>query len=69
MATFLRYVVYVLIILAVYFVGKGVYDGSITSDSTVGEVASQVNADTKTMAKDAARAVGRAVGQVEQKNG
>ena len=35
-----------------------IVDGSITSDTTVGSVANQVDAGAKTMAHDAAEAVG-----------
>lgn len=67
MGTFLKYLVLILILVALFIVGKGIYDGSITSDTTVGSVANQVDAGAKTMAHDAAEAVGKAVDHVTQK--
>ena len=67
MATFLKYLIYIFILAALYIVGKGIYDGSITSDTTVGEVVSQVDKGTGTMAKNAAGTIGRAVEQLEEK--
>ena len=67
MGTFLKYLVLILILVALFIVGKGIYDGSITSDTTVGSVANQVDAGAKTMARDAADAVGKAVDKIKKK--
>ncbi len=57
MGTFLKYLVYLLIIIALFFIGKGIYDGSINSQTTVGDVATQVSNDTKGLAQDAVNAM------------
>lgn len=66
MARFFKYLIYVFVIIALYIVGKGVYDGEITSSTTIGEVASQVDNGTKNLAKDAADEVGKAINDVRQ---
>ena len=57
MGTFLKSLVYLLIIIALFFIGKGIYDGSINSQTTVGDVATQVSNDTKGLAQDAVNAM------------
>ena len=57
MGTFLKYLVYLLIIIALFFIGKGTYDGSINSQTTVGDVATQLSNDTKGLAQDAVNAM------------
>ncbi len=66
MGTFLKYVIYVLVIIALYIIAKGVYDGNITSSTTLGEVATQVDDGTRNMAKDAANDVNKAINDVRQ---
>ena len=57
MGTFLKYLIYLLIIIALFFIGKGIYEGTIDSQTTVGEVAKQVSNDTKDLAQDAVNAM------------
>lgn len=66
MGTFLKYVFYILLIIALYIIGKGFYDGSINSTTPVGTVATQVDEGTKTIARDAADAVSNAVDDARQ---
>jgi hypothetical protein len=66
MGTFLKYLVYALIILAIYIVVRGWYDGDITQNTTVGEVMSQVDNGTKEMAHDAMAQVDKMSGQATQ---
>lgn len=66
MAKFLKYLIYIFVIIALYIVGKGIYDGDITSSTTIGEVATQVDDGTKNMAIDAAGEVGKAINEVKR---
>lgn len=66
MGTFIKYVIYLLILIAIYIVGKGLYTGNITSTTTVGDVVTQIDDGTSEIAKDTANAVGNAVGDVTQ---
>ena len=66
MGTFLKYLVYLLIIIALYIFGKGFYDGSINSSTTVGSVAAQVDEGTKNIARETADAVSHAVDEAKQ---
>jgi len=61
MGTFLKYVLYLILLIIVFLVGKGIYDGNIDKTTTVGEVVSQVGDGTKQMVKDTGDAVGEAV--------
>ncbi|MBO5443502.1 MAG: hypothetical protein J6A33_06920 [Alphaproteobacteria bacterium] len=56
MGTFLKYVFYLALIVVIYLVGKGIYDGQINEQTTVGEVTEQVEngaADMAEKTKDA----------------
>ena len=52
MGTLLKYLLYALIIVIIYLLGVGFYEGTFNKDSTVGEVTSDVTAQTKQMIKD-----------------
>ena len=52
MGTLLTYLLYALIIVIIYLLGVGFYEGTFNKDSTVGEVTSDVTAQTKQMIKD-----------------
>ncbi len=52
MGTLLKYLLYALIIIIIYLLGVGFYNGTFNKDSTVGEVTSDVTAQTKQMIKD-----------------
>ncbi len=66
MGTFLKYAFYLALILVVYLVGKGIYNGEITQTTTVGEVVNNVEDGAKTMAKDANSAVQEQLEDYEQ---
>lgn len=66
MGTVIKYIIYVLIIIALYIVGKGLYTGSITGSTTVGDVVTQIDSGTREIAKDTANAVNEAVDDVRQ---
>ena len=67
MGTFLKYVFYILLIVVVYLVGKGVYEGSINEQTTVGAVVDQVGEGGKQLAKDGVNAVDNAINDMEKK--
>ncbi len=52
MGTLLKYLLYALIIVIIYLLGVGFYEGTFNKNSTVGEVTSDVTAQTKQMIKD-----------------
>ncbi len=57
MGTFLKYVFYLVLIIVIYLVGKGIYQGEINEKTTVGEVADTVESGAAQMAKDGANSV------------
>ncbi len=57
MGTFLKYIFYIALIIVIYLVGKGIYDGQITEKTTVGEVTEQVENGAGNMAEKAKDAV------------
>ncbi len=52
MSTILKYVLYAAIILVMYFVAQGMWRGSITENTPVKEVVSQVGDGFSNMASD-----------------
>ena len=50
MGTFLKYVFYLILIIVIYLVGKGIYDGDITEKTTVGQVVDTVETGAAQMA-------------------
>lgn len=65
MGTFFKYVIYAILIVVLYLVGKGIYDGAINEQTTVGEVVDQVGEGSKQMAKDSVDAIDNAVNKVD----
>ncbi len=49
MGTILKYIFYALIIIAIYFLGVGFYDGSLNKDSSLKEMTEQITSNTKEM--------------------
>lgn len=52
MGTFLKYVLYALIIVAIYFVVVGFYQGNLNKDSTIGEMTDHITSNTKEAIED-----------------
>lgn len=69
MGTFLKYLFYLILIIVIYLVGKGIYDGTIDKQTTVGSVVEQVDTGAKQMAKDAGDAIDSTVDQARQSAG
>ncbi len=57
MGTFLKYVFYLILIIVIYLIGKGIYDGNITEKTTVGQVVDTVGTGAAQMAKDSGNAI------------
>lgn len=55
MRTFLKYVFYLALLLVVYIIAKGVWEGSITNQSTVSQVATDVKDGAQNMAGNVVR--------------
>ena len=52
MGTLLKYLLYALIIIVIYLLGVGFYEGTFNKDSTVGEISSDVAQGTKRIIRD-----------------
>ncbi|HCU59256.1 MAG TPA: hypothetical protein DIC64_04670 [Alphaproteobacteria bacterium] len=52
MGTILKYLFYALIILAIYFLGVGFYQGTIHKESTLSDVANHISSNTKETLKE-----------------
>lgn len=61
MGTIVKYIVYILIIIVIYLLGVGFYEGTFNSNSTVGEVSSDVAQSTKEIIDDGYQATKRVV--------
>ncbi len=57
MGTFLKYVFYLALLVIVYIVAKGVWEGNITEQSTVSQVATDVKDGAQNMAEQAVNEV------------
>ena len=61
MGTLLKYVFYVILVVVIYLVAKGVYDGNINRQTTVGSVVEQVETGSEQLAEEGAQEVQDAV--------
>ncbi len=61
MGTFLKYLFYLILIVVIYLVGRGIYEGNISEQTTVGQVVDQVDSGMKNMANEAGNSVEKAV--------
>ena len=57
MGTFLKYIFYIILIVVIYLVGRGIYEGSINEQTTVGSVVEQVGEGGKQLATGGATAM------------
>ena len=51
MGTLLKNIFYIILIIVIYLVGRGIYEGQINETTTVGEVVSDVGQGTKEIVK------------------
>ena len=61
MGTFLKYLFYLVLIIVIYLVGRGIYEGNIDKQTTVGEVVDKVESGSKQMMQDTGDAVENAI--------
>ena len=61
MRTFLKYLFYILLLLVIYVVGKGVYDGKINKNTTVEGVVSEVSDEAQNVVKKGVDAADKAI--------
>ena len=47
MGTIIKYIFYAILLVVIYLVGRGIYEGSITQETTVGNVVDQVETGSK----------------------
>ena len=57
MGTFLKYILYILLIIVLYAVVKGFYDGKINSSTSLGSVVDQVDQEARDVANGTMNAV------------
>ncbi len=57
MGTFIKYLLYIVLAIVLYVVVKGFYVGEINSTTTLGELAVQVDNETKDIAKETIDAI------------
>ena len=57
MGTILKYLFYIFLIIVIYLLGVGFYEGTINKDSTVGEVTQDMVKDGYNATKDAIKDV------------
>ena len=65
MGTILKYIFYVALILVIYLVAKGIYDGKITEDTTVAQVGSNIADGTQQLVSDTKKAINEAAEKAE----
>lgn len=61
MGTFLKYLFYIALVVVIYLVGKGVYEGQIDEKTTVGQVVNDIGTGTKEMVKSGVNATEDAI--------
>lgn len=66
MGTVVKYVFYIVLLVVIYLVGRGIYDGNITKETTVGNVVNQVEEGSKEILDDTAQDVRRGYEDVKR---
>ena len=66
MGTILKYLFYIAVIIVVFLLGKGIYDGQITRDSTVAEVGTNIADGTGQLIDDTRRAINKEKDQIRR---
>ena len=69
MGTLLKYIFYIILIIVIYLVGRGIYEGQINETTTVGEVVSDVGQGTKEIVKKGVDATVNAAEKIPLENG
>lgn len=67
MGTFIKYLFYVILIVVIYLIGKGVYEGKITETTTVGEVSTQVDDGFRNIAAETKAEINKGVQDYQKK--
>ena len=65
MSALLKYLVYIFLIIVIYLLGVGFYEGTINKDTTVEGVAQDVSTGTKEIIKDGYQATKNAIDSVK----
>lgn len=65
MGTLLKYLFYIFLLIVIYLLGVGFYEGTINKDTTVGEVTQDVAEGTKEIVKDSYNATKNAIEKVD----
>ena len=60
MGTLLKYIFYIILIIVIYLVGRGIYEGQINETTTVGEVVRDGGQGAEEMVKKGVAAAGNA---------
>ena len=68
MGTTLKYLFYIALIIIVYLVGKGIFEGRIDEKTTVGQVVDDVKSGAANMASDAADTAREVVNEAGRRN-
>ncbi len=68
MGTTLKYLFYIALIIVVFLVGKGIFDGRIDEETTVGQVVDDVKSGAANMASDAADTAKDVVNEAGRRN-
>lgn len=63
MGKLLKILLYILIIIVIYILGVGFYKGTINSDTTLGQAATDVTDDTRQIVKDGYDATKESIGK------
>lgn len=59
MGTFIKYLFYLILLAVIYLVGRGIYDGSITRETSVGNVIEQVDEGGRELIQETGKDVRR----------
>lgn len=68
MGTILKYIFYIVLILVVYLIAKGIYDGKITESTTVKEVGTDISSGTQQLVDESRQAIDKHTKDMKAKN-
>lgn len=67
MKTLLKYIFYIAVILVIYLIAKGIFEGKINEDTTVSQVGSDIADGTKQLVSDTKRVINERADKIEKR--
>ncbi len=67
MKTLLKYIFYIAVILVIYLIAKGIFEGKINEDTTVSQVGSDIADSTRQLVSDTKKVIDERADKIEKR--